>query len=216
MAILYSNGCSYTANFNLSADQRYPKIIADRLGWECVQGAEPGSCNSRIIRTTIADCLKLKSQDQDIVSLIQLSHIHRIEYPTVGFPSVDPFLSIKVVDTAPAPPEARQYADFYWRLHADRHILINLLTSLIGLISFFNQENIKYQIFLGPREGDLFKVIADDLRLEFLKQDINVLDLEKFYMLGLTKTPKQHPNIEGMQKISDYFYDRIIQLCESA
>jgi hypothetical protein len=216
MTILYSNGCSYTANFDLSADQRYPKIIADRLGWDCLQGAEPGSCNSRIIRTTIADCLKLKSQGQDIVSLIQLSHIHRTEYPFDKNPLPDPFFSIKIVDTIPAPPEARQYADFYWRLHTDRHILINLLTGLIGLVSFFNQEKIKYQIFLGPCEGDLFKVIADDLRLEFLKQDINVLDLEKFYMLELTKTPKQHPTPEDMQKISDYFYDRIIRLCEPA
>ena len=71
MTILYSNGCSYTANFDLNRDDRYPIIIAKKLGWQCYDRAEPGSCNSRIIRTTINDCLKLKNQSEEIVALIE-------------------------------------------------------------------------------------------------------------------------------------------------
>ena len=214
MTTLYSNGCSYTANFDLGPQDRYPKIIADRLELDCEQGAEPGSCNERIIRTTIADCLKLKQKNKDIIALIQLSHIHRTEYP-INSDHEDPFLSIKVIDTAPAPSDARQYANLYWRLYADKHILIKLITGLIGLISFFNQEKIKYQIFLGPSENDLFDVVINDFRLHYLKCNPYILDLEKFYMLGLTKTPKQHPDQQGMKLIADYFCDRVNLLCES-
>lgn len=215
MTILYSNGCSYTANFDLEPQDRYPKIIADRLKIDCLQGAEPGSCNERIMRTTISDCIKLKQKNEDIIALIQLSHIHRTEYP-INSDHEDPFLSIKVIDTAPAPSDARQYADLYWRLYADKHILIKLMTGLIGLISFFNQEKIKYQIFLGPSENSLFNVVGDDFRLGHLKSDPNVLDLEKFYMLGLTKNPKKHPDKQGMNLIADYFCGRINLLCGSA
>jgi hypothetical protein len=205
--ILYSNGCSYTANFDLTVDQRYPAIIAKRLGCKYQEAAEPGSCNRRIIRTTIQDCLKL--QGQDVLALIQLSHLGRTEYPSQENPLDDPFFSIKSNDTVYAPEDAKKYAEYYWRLHSDQQMLINQVTDLIGLVSFFKQQNIKYLIYLGPRENDLWaEHLKSDARFRYLNSDPGVVDLTSFYMLQET-TSDRHPDDEGMQMIADYFYNRI-------
>ena len=217
MTILYTNGCSYTANFDLERKNTYPAILADRLEWKLVDKSEPGSCNSRIIRTTIDDCVKLRSQtDEKIVALIQLSHLFRTEYPTDNL-SADPFCSVK--PTAPnnsnsqTPEPAGKYADYYWRLHSNHHLLVNLITDLIGLISYFKQNNVEYLIYLGPNENSIYAdVIGNDLRFKLVNSDPHVLDLTEFNMLDLTGE-QTHPTADGMRAIADYFFNL---LCEPA
>ncbi len=227
MTILYSNGCSYTGHFGLPRDFRYPILLSDRLGWSCEDRAEPGSCNSRIIRNTVADCIKLRSQsDEKIFAMIQLSHLFRFEYPDDTNPIEDPFYSVKpgvsFDEYRPdASKEARQYATLYWKLHNEHQVLINLLTGLVGLSGFFNQNNIDYLIYLGPNDMLLLKdfTYQDDIRFSYLKKDPGILDLDKFYMLDIyggnqiLNHPK-HADEIGMQKISDYFYEKISSLSE--
>ena len=214
MKILYTNGCSYTANFELDAQKRYPAILAKRLGWSLVDRAEPGSCNRRIIRTTIEDCLKLKQQGQEITALIQLSHLNRTEYPTVENPLPDPFYSIKSNNSnSQMSEDAKKYSDYYWRLHNDHHILVNLITDLIGLISYFKQNDIQYLLYLGPDENNIYvDNVKDDVRFKFLNSELGVLDLAGFNMLALTGE-QTHPTTDGMRVIADYFFNL---LCEQA
>lgn len=203
MKILYTNGCSYTANFDLDKNNRYPTIVSKELGWKLKDGAEPGSCNSRIIRTTINDCIPL-IEKYDITALIQLSHIFRTEYPTENNPLNDPFFSITPNAVEMINDETiNNYINLYWQLHSDKHVIINLITGLIGLVGFFYQYNIKYKIFLGPNECRCFNI--KDPRLLMLKRNSNILNLSEFYMLGLTNTPSIHPNNAGMQQIAEYF-----------
>lgn len=213
MTILYSNGCSYTANFNLLRDQRYPLILSKRLGWDCVDRAEPGSCNSRIIRTTINDCINLKKKSQDIVALVQLSHLSRFEYPTNDNPIKDPFYSVKVGDptNTSLPNEIQKYLDSYWKIYDDYQILVNLVISLIGLTNFLSAQQIKYFLYLGPCENQIWeKNIGNEELFLFLQSQAGVIDLTKFNMLGLTGK-QTHPDEQGMQVIADYFFNL---LCE--
>ena len=213
MTILYTNGCSYTANFDLARRDRYPIILAEQLGWQCVDKAEPGSCNRRIVRTTIEDCVKLRSQSNEkIVALIQLSHLNRTEYPTVKNPLPDPFYSIKPNNVnSHVPEDAKKYSDYYWRLHNDHHILVNLITDLIGLISYFKQNDIQYLLYLGPDENNIYvDNVKDDVRFKFLNSELGVLDLAGFNMLALTGE-QTHPTADGMRVIADYFFNL---LCE--
>ena len=218
MTILYSNGCSYTANLDLARDERYPIILSKKLGWSCQDRAEPGSCNSRIIRTAIEDCIKLRKQSNEkIFAMIQLSHLHRTEYPDNTNPLGDPFYSIKPNILSNVPEDVVKYSTLYWKLYNERQLLINLLTLLIGLTGNFNHNNINYLIYLGPNENVMYTSnLKNDVRFAYLKKDSGLLDLEKFYMLDLLDKKDSHPDQIGMQKISDYFYEKISLLCEPA
>jgi len=218
MTILYSNGCSYTANLDLARDERYPIILSKKLGWDCKDRAEPGSCNSRIIRTTIEDCIKLRKQSNEkIFAMIQLSHLFRTEYPDDTNPLGDPFYSIKPNILSNVPEDVVKYSTLYWKLYNERQLLINLLTLLIGLTGYFNHNNINYLIYLGPNENVMYTSnLKNDVRFAYLKKDSGLLDLEKFYMLDLLDKKDSHPDQIGMQKISDYFYEKISLLCEPA
>jgi len=74
---LYINGDSYSADVdNISV---YGQVLAKTFNVNYINKAIPGSSNDRIFRTTIEDCLKLKSYNQNFFALIGLSFITREE-----------------------------------------------------------------------------------------------------------------------------------------
>jgi len=237
MAILYSNGCSFTANFDVDRSMRYPTLIGKHFGWEVVDHALPQSCNSKIIRCTIRDCLQLLDQNEKITALIQLTFLERFEY--AGDPNGanqwqysnssgtirDEFEVIKPSDDNNWPKEIRGYANSIF-MHQRRDALCaQLFSNLIGLISFFKANDIEYRIFLGPNIIHLPGTIGykDDILQDAFYQlciskDTNVLSLIDFNMLSISNpTPVHpdangvHPDANGMQLIADYF---INLLCE--
>ena len=211
MTILYSNGCSYTANFDLNRQDRYPIILSERLGYTCIDRAEPGSCNSRIIRVTIDDCIQLKNKNEKIIALIQLSHLARTEYPDETNPIGDLFFSVKpgLANNVQLPKDIQTYVNLYWKIYNDKLMVLDLLTKLVGLIGFFNQNQIDYIVYLGPAENKLYQI--DNHKLEYLT-DKNVLDLKPFSMLGLLENQNIHPDKKGMITIADYFYEKLQNL----
>ena len=99
----------------------------------------------------------------------------------------------------------RQHIDSYWKIYDDVAILINQITILIGLISFFNQQKIRFYIYLGPAENYIWTTtVGDDERFMFLQKQAGILDFTKFNMLDLTNH-QVHPNEDGMKLIADYF-----------
>ncbi len=205
MTILYSNGCSYTANFDLLRQDRYPIILAERLGWEVQDRAEPGSCNARIIRTTIEDCIKLKDDHTDIVALVQLTHLYRTEYcDNSTFINVKPNLIQNNL-------LATQYSTLFCKLNSEVSLLTNLYVQILGLAAFLKQQNIKYLIYFGQQEVAINLTI--DTRLyQSIAIDSNVLSLIDFSVLGsiLGQSPHNlpvHPDRGDMKLIADYFYN---------
>jgi hypothetical protein len=215
MTILYSNGCSFTDWRYIPREQRYPIIIGERQGWSVHDRGLPGSCNSRIIRTTIRDCCALLPRQEPIVALIQLTFLDRYEYPGVAtadnrwkYENGDLFESVT--------PGQLQDSDLdvvnNWirsnlLLHNDAAAYLQLFASLIGLTGFFRQHNIRYYIYNGPAQNNIFE--PTDL-YQYLKQDPGVLDLQTFNMLDLTGR-QLHPDAEGMIAIADYFCNLLNQ-----
>lgn len=217
--ILYSNGCSYTANMKLLPEQKYPYLLSQRLHYQLRTAAIAGSCNRRIIRSTIRDCANLVNQDQQVFALIQLTHLHRTEYAGVRTVEnqykysydenqfeYDLYEGLKPNDLNEVPKRVQQWAELGFGLHNESAEFTRLCADLLGLASFFKSKNIGYCIFSGPA----IQVSCQDTLYKELQKDNHVLDLLKFNMLGLTGEQK-HPDDVGMQLIADYFFNL---LCE--
>ncbi len=213
MTILYSNGCSFTANMPLERDLRYPVLIGQHFGWQVLDRALAGNCNSKIIRCTMRDCVRLLDRNEDIVALIQLTHIERWEYP--GDPHgpnkwqygwcEDLFETIKPCDENNWPQEIKNFAKQMFLSQRYNALYSQLFGNLLGLIGFFRYNKIKYKIFAGPADfNNDCDSFSNDVFYKYLSQDTNILDLTKFNMLALTGL-QMHPDKEGMQKIADYF-----------
>lgn len=222
MTILYSNGCSYTANFNLDRKERYPILIAKHFNWKVHDRAIPGSCNSKIIRSAMRDCVNLLTRNEPIIALIQLTHQERFEYAgtpnkenhwkygrlsfeqlNIDTATHDEFESINPLDEKNWPPEIVSYAKQYIALQKISALNTNILYSVVGLTSFFQQNNIKYFVYAGPVSYQT-EDISNNAFYQYLLKDPNVLDIKKFSMLELTGS-NAHPTVDGMKIIADYF-----------
>jgi hypothetical protein len=220
MTILYSNGCSFTANYDLPRWRRYPLLIGKHFNWSVVDRAIPGSCNSKIIRCAIRDCISLLKHNEPIVALIQLTFKERFEYAgtpngtnnwkygeiNTGFnciPASDQFESLKGDDPANWPDEVKQYAKIHTALQKSNAINAELFSRIIGLVSFFKSNNIRYLIYAGPSDLKNELMISDPF-YQYLTTDPNVLNFLNFDMLSLTGK-QDHPTADGMQAIADYF-----------
>jgi hypothetical protein len=213
MTILYSNGCSFTANTKLEREYRYPLLVGEHFGWEVHDRAIAGNCNSKIIRCTMRDCLRLLGRKEDIVALVQLTFKERWEY--AGNPigpnqwqygwCEDLFEVIKPSDENNWPPEIKNYAKQIFLSQKPNALYSQLFSNLLGLVSFFKHNKINYKIFAGSWViNDDFKSFEDDAFYKYLSQDTNIIDLSEFNMLGLTGQ-QTHPYRDGMAKIADYF-----------
>lgn len=227
MTILYSNGCSYTANYNIERSERYPILIAKHFKWMVQDKAIPGNCNSKIIRSAMRDCVSLLKQEKPIVAMIQLTHQERFEYagkPTkenawkygllhdqvenIDKQIFDQFESINPMDEKHWPKEIVQYAKQHLILQKIDALNTNLFHSIIGLASFFRTNNIKYLIYAGPSFYN--PEIDNDPFYRYLLNDKNVIDLNNFNMLSITGLSK-HPDSSGMKKIADYFINLLAE-----
>jgi len=205
--ILYSNGCSFTQNYEIDADKRYPALLAKHFDWDLKSAGIPGSCNDRIIRCTIRDCIQLKDSGQEILALIQLTYPSRTEYAGTitetnqwKYAPGDLFESINSPDESTL-PDVNNYMKFWMRLFDYDAAIEELHSNIIGLTGFLKTNGIKYIIFNGPKSSVSKK---NSVFLEYLNKDNGVLDLSDFYMLKLLKEHK-HPDEQGMHTIADYF-----------
>jgi len=224
MTILYSNGCSFTANWNLPRWHRYPLLIGKHFGWQVVDRAIPASCNSKIIRCAMRDCIDLLKHNKPIVAMIQLTFKERFEYSGtpdgsnnwkygevntgINFvPARDTFESLKPGDEKNWPDEVKQYAKIHTILQKPSAIDAELFSRLVGLVSFFKLNNIRYLIYAGP-SALAYHLTIDDPFYQWLTADPNVLNFLNFDMLSLTGR-QEHPDRVGMQAIADYFINRL-------
>jgi hypothetical protein len=217
MTVLYSNGCSYTANLVLESDFRYPQILSKKIGWDLQASAIPGSCNRRIIRCTIRDCIKLLEKQKPIFALIQLSHMARTEFAGTKtrqnqwkYADSDFFESINGPDCPELQGIEKDWGRNSFLLHDEQAEFTRLASDIITLTAFFKLHKIDYLIYSGPKIQLTPENIESDTLYRYLLKDKNVLDLLKFNMLDLTGQQK-HPDIIGMQLIADYFFNL---LCE--
>lgn len=206
MTVLYTNGCSFTANSNLPEHERWPYLVAKAMGWKLIDKSTPGACNARILRCSMRDCEKI-SRDDDIVALIQLTFTERFEIPLsrnltdAWNYDYDPWLSIKTAQDNHLWDEIRPWVKQTVIMQDRQAQQRKLYCDILGLLSFFKIKNIDYKIFAGP---NLDLADVEDPCFQALEKDPNVLDLRAWNMLELTGKIG-HPDATGMRQISDYF-----------
>lgn len=218
--LIYCNGDSYSNDryHVLLAGKTYANVIGEYCNGFVINAAITGSCNRRIIRTSLHDLMLQRQQNplQKIIALISLSFELRSELWVddlySAYPSESNFvthtfsnqqnwkenlLSNKDIETPNRPNlDAKFYKKFsqgrayFFSPYAER---INLLADLIMLKSTLDSMNIDFLIFQGPKAEKL----QSDYLLDFFKQqlatDHRVFDLETFGLCNWAHEQKFTP-----------------------
>ena len=207
--LIYCNGDSYSdENFHepLLVGNTYVNSVASYVNGFAINKAISGSCNRRIIRTTIHDLILQRKLNpaQQIIALVGLSFEIRSELwadelTTPVLPEESNFKThqfttqvswrenlLAGIDIKPKNKDKlnknffKKFSDgraFFYSPYAER---INLLTDLIMFRSFCESLNINFLVFQSPKAEKL----ESDYLLDFLKgclvDDKRFFDLETF------------------------------------
>jgi hypothetical protein len=165
--IIYSNSCSFGVSFH--GESIYPELLASQLNAKLINDGIPGSCNRRIIRSSLRTLIELRrNNNEPIIALIGLSFISRTELwqPHLSTMGNDgdfhPITSQKILDLdwsngllSNSYPEIYKLADapvrdYYkqWLIHYNEESAITeLVTDLIMFIDCVKSMNISPLIF---------------------------------------------------------------------
>lgn len=199
--LIYVNGCSY------SDENYHPTMLANTYAHyygAMVNGfvlsrARAGSCNRRIIRTTVHDVIKQRQLNptQRIIALIQLTFEIRDEiwidelaqtldpcetqFRTHQFSVLDNCRQRLLNNENISNHDGflRKWSEgraFFYNSYAER---INLLMDVLLLRNLFNSLNIEYLIFQGPTAERLNDEYLKDFFLTQL-DDPRILNFETF------------------------------------
>jgi hypothetical protein len=205
--LIYCNGDSYSDDrYHASlVEKTYAYVVGEHCNGFVINASVSGSCNRRIIRTSLHDLILQRQQNpsQQIIALINLSFELRseiwIDSLSNNRPSESNFvthtfsnqqnwrgnlLNSKDIET---PNKYKLDAKFYEKFSQGRAYFfspyferINLLADLIMLKSTLDSMNIDFLIFQGP----VAEKLESDYLLDFFKQQIamdqRIFDLETF------------------------------------
>lgn len=200
--ILYVNGDSYTAtteNNTLSWAEHLKNLLNFDL---LINKSIRGSCNARILRTAMRDCIKLKmaQPSADITVVLGLSFIWRTEVwdstninnnqfiEDGEFESFQPQLGNNWFDLFKqnkyTPKNHRELSLALLKYYSDEAELTKLLTLIIGFTSFLKLHNINYYIFFAADNNLKNKItVTDDFIkpfIDYIEADNNIIDLLEF------------------------------------
>lgn len=208
--LIYCNGDSYSdeAYHPSLYNKTYASIVASELNGFALNKAISGSCNRRIIRTTVHDLIHQRelNQDQEIIALIGLSFELRGEYwieeinnlpdrnaeesnyVTHVFSGKTDWKSLllinKLDDTRLSGSIDKKYHDFYSQGRAFFYSPYaernNLLCDLLMLRTLMESLDIKFLVFQSPAAETLDNEYLVDFFKTRLYQDPRFFDLEKF------------------------------------
>ena len=193
--ILYSNSDSYGVLSQPGEDtpngKVYGKFVADKLGYEFVNRGRSGSCNSRIMRTSTRDLIKLRLENPNkkIQALISLTTTYRNESWTDEnwhpedldghFKSFQPRSKFQKYA-----PEQKDFAKHWVAQYDNEAEQTNLLWQVSMLTNTMKSYNINYLVWWGGNIGVVKPINYDnpfieDFYQEF-KKDKNTISFEDF------------------------------------
>lgn len=206
--LIYVNGCSYSdENYKKPGmlGKTYGHFYANMVNGYCLNKARSGSCNRRIIRTTVYDMIEQRQLNptQPTIALIQLTFELRDElwmddlditldacesnFRTHQFSGMldwrQRLLNNKSIADLWSESDHKGYLKkwsegraFFYNAYAER---INLLLDVVLLKNLLESMNINYLIFQGPTAE---KLGSEHLKDFFLKEITNprILDFETF------------------------------------
>lgn len=207
--LIYCNGDSYSDEnlySPLLKKKTYIYTVGEKFNGYVINKAISGSCNRRIIRTTVSDMLieRKTNPDQKIIVLIGLSFELRseiwIDDPIKKYPPEESNFRTHIFsrqtawrenllnDTDIESPNANQvnkkfykkYSEgraFFYSPYAER---INLLCDIIMLRKFLESLNIGFLIFQSPKSERLESDFLLDQFKKEIVDDRRIFDFETF------------------------------------
>lgn len=206
--LIYCNGDSYSAEgmHPSMIENTYAHFVGRELKGFVINNSIPGSCNRRIIRSSVSNLLEQRKTNptQTIIALIGLSFELRSEIwndndITPSSPEESNFCSTNFSplldwrERLLAGRSIETYNDknlnakffekysearaFFYSPYAER---INLLCDLIMFRSFLESMNIKFLMFQGPKAEPLESDFLLDQFKQQLHNDARIFDLETF------------------------------------
>jgi hypothetical protein len=206
--LIYCNGDSYSDHHYHSTllNNTYAHVVAQHCKGFAINSAISGSCNRRIIRTTLHDMILQRKLNptQKIIALIGLSFEIRSELWVDNIESDRPaeesnfrthafskqlnwrenLLAGKTMNTPPTDKIKNKFHDYFskgrayfYSPYAER---INLMTDLVMLTTTLKSLNVQFLIFQAVNAEKL----ESEYLLDFLKTQLmsepGILDLETF------------------------------------
>lgn len=187
--LLYCNSDSY--GVMSTTKNRYSEYLGSLLQADTIiNNGLIGSCNSRILRTTVRDILDIrKHNNNQILAVICLGSMIRNEWWNIdkilpeGF-SDGHFESFQIHGIALNEQlPYYQFAQEWYRHYDDEAEQTNFFKELVMLSSFFKQQKVDYIIFAG--NNSTYKTL--DYQCPFIESfasyiaaDPNILDLNNF------------------------------------
>jgi hypothetical protein len=176
--IVYANSDSYGV---CSTGKTYVDFIGQAFDASTVNRGLSGSCNRRIIRTTIRDLLDLKKENKDILAIIGLAHTNRFEF--WGEDPVNNDGHFQSFQPGSVVPNLAKHLHKGWiENYNDESANINLFLDLILLTKFFKSYDINYLIWQGSmslKSSDFDAAFIKNFYVE-VKADSKILDMFNF------------------------------------
>lgn len=234
--VLYTNGDSWvhgselidpesdiTNHFDAVHDKYrkehfFPKLLAEALGLELVDGSMAGAGNDYILRTTVKDVTALKMQGRRPLVLLAWSQLQRFELPDAHGEFYRPYVS---------PQEAnlpRAVLDIWAKHSSDQSEVTRWLQQIITMDAFLKVNGVPYfstTVFQEPYRVLESFIDIKDFREYAHQLTVNV-DLTR-HMLNfslksillqyntVTYGPGGHPLADGHELLAKYLQAQIEQ-----
>ena len=162
--IVYVNGDSYSCE---SDGKRYSEFLGETYNCDVINRSIGGSCNSRIIRSSLRELINLKKTHTNILAVIGLSFIFRSEvwntidqlerfknqddgeFTSYQFAHGNNWFQNKAVSST-TPSHLKDYAKQWLTYYNPEAEITNLFANIIGLHAWCMQNQIRLLIFSGP------------------------------------------------------------------
>lgn len=206
--IVYSNACSFGMPVG-SPPLSYNSIIANHYGATLVSNHVPGSCNRRIVRSSLRDLIDLKqNNNDDILVLVGLSFIFRTELWQPDIPAnkndghfhpirtnsriwknkQDYYVGNIEKECEHADPNLVDWYKQYLLWQNKESLVTEQLADLIMFAAFCQQQNLKYLIWNnadlwpGPPAVDRYDIFIKNF-VDHAMTNINLIDPWEFAFL---------------------------------
>jgi hypothetical protein len=204
--MIYVNGDSYIHNAN--GGRNIASFLSEYTNNDVTDCSIPGSCNNRILRTSLRDLLVLKQMHKNITAFIGLTYIFRSDvWDTINQPkrwknsNDGEFASYQLMNfNEPQIPNylkpyAQQWAKWY---HSEAEIT-KLLQGVILLSAWCKTNNITLRIFSSTSIDQLIDIEAPFIKPFYIEisKDANLIDLFNFSLIGYCKNLGHVPYDSG-------------------
>ena len=205
--MIYVNGDSYAT---MSDGKRYSEFLGEHYNCASINNAISGSCNSRILRTSLRDLMELKKIEDSIVAVISLTFLLRTElWDTLyqnkfindgDFKSVQTTLSKRWFYDKESLPinKYKDYLEQWLRWYNVEAETVNLIKEIILLTSWCRLNGIRYTVFSGPPQEPIdFQTPFVESFYKEMINDANVMNI-------FTNSFTEYCNLNGFVPIDNH------------